>query len=916
MPEKKNYKDTIFLPKTTFPMKGNLPELEKRILEYWDQIDIYGLIKKKKTSKRFLFHMGPPYTNNEFHLGHALTITLKDIIARYFTMMNYEVPILQGHDCHGYSIEMEVIKLIEKENMHSYTPQKIRQLCRAYSQKWSAIHKEQTKSLGVLTNINPTIKTEDKDENTTNEEFYSTMDTNVEVQTYKLFSDLILNGHVYRGMRPVMWSINEQSTLAEVDVAYKNKKSTSVYIKLKIQQTPESKLENSYVIFWTTTPWTIISNLAVAFNQNFEYIAININGEKCYVAKNLEIDLIKKWDCLLTVEETDDIVLGSLFENSYVEHPMIEDKIVPLIHSNHVLDTNGSGFVHISPDHGEDDFELGKKHNLGLCEYVDGDGHYKDNLPIEILANKHIFKDENLILDILLPKMLSKEIIEHSYPFSDRSNSPLIYRCTEQIFINLTDTKQNLLNAISTVKWYPVKGENRITAFVKNREDWCVSRQRIWGNPLLVFVHKETNDILKDEQTQRTILKEMEKNGTDHLFDLDWTIFLREELQEHYRPVYGILDVWFDSGSTWETVMNTRYGSPVSDLYLEGSDQHRGWFQSSLALSVLKNNQSPYKTVVTHGYVVDEEGHKFSKSKKNGIPLAECRKDGMDVIRTWVSTCDYYEDIKIGKVIFQSNIETYRKIRNILRYLIGAIEGITDEEINYQLESTDVLEMYVLHKAYILQNFVEASMKEYKIKDTFDAVFKFMQDLSIFYLDIKKDILYCESSTSSKRKATRKVQYLLLELLLRLLAPFIPFTIEEVALELGRTSYHLKDIFLFKNTWGNEEIFDYIVTLRQHIIDIKIAIENARALKTINSNNEAIVMMPLMQISNCVNINQIELLEEILMVSKIIENDKNIKIYKTDEVKCDRCWRHKPHNKTINLSDNSCHLCERCYKVI
>jgi isoleucyl-tRNA synthetase len=902
-----NYKDSIFLPKTNFPMKGNLPELARRILAYWDKINIYKLIKEKKTTKRFLFHYGPPFANNNFHLGHGLTITLKDIIARFYTMMDYEVPILQGHDCHGYPIEIEIQKLIEKESKKDYTIKKIREMCREYAYKWSQIHKEQTKMLGVLTNIKP-INDNEKSQEMISEEFYSTMDKEIELDTYKIFSQLIMDGKVYRGMKPVMWSINEQSTLAEVDVIYKNKKSTSVYVKVKITKTPHKELEDSYVIFWTTTPWTLISNLAVAYNENITYGVIYIDDSKCYVAKELEMDLIRKWENLYTITESEITIKGNIFKDSMVEHPLIDDHIVPLISGDHVEDTSGTGFVHTAPDHGEDDFNIGEKYNLGLCDYVEGDGYYKEDVPILALANKHIFKDENIIIDLLLPKLVSKEIIEHSYPFSDRTTSPLIYLCTEQIFINLKDHKEEIINSLPKVKWFPEKGINRITAFVKNRLDWCVSRQRVWGNPLLIFVHKQTGDVLKNKELQENIFKEIKKNGTDHLLDLDWNIFLPENLKENYRPVYGILDVWFDSGATFKTVIEKRFNTNVSDLYLEGSDQHRGWFQSSLAVSMLTEGHPPYKNIVTHGFLVDEKGMKISKSKKNGLPLEECLEAGVDIIRVWVATCDYYEDIRISKEIFEDKKEIYRKIRNVLRYLLGAIDLIDGnlDEINYEISSEDIFESYILHKGYLLQKSVENHMLKFEIKNTFDEIFKFIQDLSSFYLDIKKDILYCDYSSSKKRHATRKTQYLLLELLLRLLAPIIPFTVEEVSLELGRSSYHTKNIFLFNKSLGDEKVFNFINELREKLVDVKIAIENARKNKIINTNNEAIVYIPV----NIFNKKDKNIIQEILMVSDVIFIDdeskdyngeiNNIKIEKTSKEKCDRCWRYIGN------------LCERC----
>lgn len=888
-----DYKSTIFLPKTNFPMKGNLPDLEKRILAYWDEIDVYSLIKQKKTHKRFLFHYGPPFANNNFHLGHGLTITLKDIIARFYTAMDYEVPILQGHDCYGYPIECEVQKMIEKDNIKDYSVMRVRKLCRAYAEKWSAIHKEQTKMLGVLTNIKPK-----KTDEMLDEEFYSTMNREVEYETYKLFSKLLLAGKVYRGLKPILWSIREQSTLAEVDVVYKQKESTSVYMKLAILHTNIKELENAHIIFWTTTPWTIISNLAVAFNKDMEYVAIMLNGEKCYVAKDMEMELIKKWDVLHTVQESDIIVNGHIFEHLYVEHPLMENKKVPLLHSDHVISTDGTGFVHVAPEHGEEDFILGEKYNLGILNYVEKDGYYSSETPL--LAGKHIFKNENDILELLLPKLVSKEIIEHSYPFSDRSNAPLIYLCMEQVFINVQNEKDKLLKAIKTVNWYPPKGENRITAFVKNRPDWCLSRQRVWGNPLVVFIHKETNDILKNEQVQQTILNEIKKNGTDHLFELDWEVFLPEEIRCHYRPLYNTFDGWFDSGATHTSVVKPRFHTTISDLYLEGSDQHRGWFQSSLVTSVADNGSAPYRNIVTHGFLVDEKGHKISKSKGNGMPLSQCLAEGVDIIRVWVATCDYYEDIRISPSIFKDKIEIYRKIRNIIRYLIGATSNMTEEEISHTLTTRDRLEMYVLHKAYLIQQSIETYMHNFRVKDTFDEIFKFIQDLSSFYLDIKKDILYCDPINSNRRKSTRKTQYILLEFLLRVLGPIIPFTIEEAALELNRSTYNIKNIYLFETSLGNESIYNYINNLRTNLIPVKVALEQARINKYIDTHQEAVVHMPIINKEH--KHEEIQLIEEILMVSKVCDSD-NIYITKTTSSKCDRCWKYVGN------------LCDRCKDV-
>lgn len=903
-----DYKKTIFLPITKFPMKGNLHLTEKNILTYWRQINLNQLIKEKKTSKQFLFHYGPPFANNNLHLGHALNAMLKDIIARFFIMIDYSVPILQGHDCHGYPIEIEIQKQLD--NKETYSIEKIRKMCRAYAFKWSKIHKIQTQELGVLTNLKNTeinIEENNLDLNFFDEEFYSTMDKKVELKTYELFSDLLLDNKVYLKKKPIFWSIKEKSTIAEIDMVYKNKISTSLYIKLKIVETNLPELENSYIIFWTTTPWTIISNLAVAVNQDIIYVPIYLNGYKCYVAKNLEIYFLKEWADLQGAEEfpMEVEIPGKDFISSKVEHPIIENKIVPIILSDHVKDKEGTGFVHIAPDHGEEDFLLGQKYNLGLCDYVDESGYYKEDTPY--LSGIHIFKNEIEIINLLNNKILSKREIEHSYPFSERTNTPLIYLCIEQIFINIKKYKKEILAAIEKVEWLPDKSKNRIIAFVENREDWCVSRQRIWGNPLLVFAHVETGELLKDVSLQKLICKEIEKNGTDHLFEFDWIVFLPENLRKLYRPIYGILDCWLDSGATFFTIIQDRFNTNISDLYLEGSDQHRGWFQSSLNLSILKNQQIPYRKVITHGFVVDEKGCKISKSKGNGIDLKVLlQQQGVDPLRIWAALSNLDKDRRFGKDIFEKNIDIYRKIRNVLRYLIGNIYNLTEEEENFEIKNTYILESYILHKSYLLQIEIEEKMKNFEIKESFEEIFKFIQDLSNFYLDIRKDIIYCSSFSDNERKAVRKTQFLLLEFLLRILNPFLPFLVEEIAIELNRNSYQLKNIYLFNQDYLCEENFILINNLREKIIPIKIEIEKARNNKIINSNNEIKLTCYFS------DLQEKNLLETILMVGEIIFEENNIiQIEKTNKKKCDRCWKH---NIISNISNEN--LCDRCKKCL
>lgn len=901
MQSKKNYGKTIFLPQVgdEFPMRGNLPALEEKILKYWDEVDIYKLIQKNKSKKPFIFHHGPPFSNGNFHLGHFCTITLKDFVVRYKLLCGYPVPIVQGHDCHGLPIELKVQEKLRNSHVQDYSISGFMQECRKYANEWCAIHKQQTKRLGVVTQ----------------NKFYCTMDKETEYKTYEIFSDLILANKVYMAKKPMFWSIKEQSTVAEIEVVYKNHTSNSLYVKLPIVGNCPKEMENSSIIIWTTTPWTLISNLAVAYGKDYEYTALNLNGEKVYLATELVGSFMQKAEEIQqNIDIQGDKILGNKFDGCFVAHPMIEEKSVPLIHSDHVSQEDGTGFVHIAPDHGEEDFALGLKYHLGLCDYVDEAGYYKEDIPVFPLAGKHIFKDESLILTFLQEneRLVIKEPIEHSYPYSDRTNSPLIYRCTEQIFIKTNDIKEQLINNINEVNWIPSAGKNRITSFINNRKtDWCVSRQRLWGIPLLVYVHKTTGEVLSDKETQKVILEELKKRGIDTIMEIDWTLFLREELLD-YRPVYGILDVWFDSGSTWKTVLSEAVAELLgnkdhikeweqADLYLEGSDQHRGWFQSSLILSTLLNGKAPYKNVMTHGFAVDQNGMKMSKSKGNGVTFEQLLSNGLDVARILLVTSDYYEDIKIGEALFESKKEIYRKIRNILRYLIGATKQMTKEEYNYEINDSNPLEQYILHKAYLLEKYVYEQAEAMNIKPIFDEVFKFIQDLSNFYLDIKKDILYCDLQHSHNRMATRKTQWMLLDLLLRLLSPIIPFTVEEVGLALGEVTYLDRTIGecipLHTSYIRN---YDLVVSMREFITPIKIALEQARNDKIINTNNEAVVFAP---ITNEIA-NHLDLLKEILMVSEINWKE-TILIQSSVNGKCLRCWKY-------NLTNKNEEICARC----
>lgn len=887
MIDKQKIKDTIFLPKTKFPRRSHPMEIQEAILEYWDRIKIYEQIKKKPAKSRFLFHYGPPFVSGYFHAGHYLSISLKDTISRFYTMLGYEVPIIHGHDCHGLPIELAMQKKIGAENIKCNSIFEFRKLCRNFAEEFSIIHQESTKKLCVLTG----------------DFFYSTMHKDYVYDIYDCVSKLLLSHQIYLDYKPVAWSIDEQSTVAEIEIKYKEKTSKAIYIMVKIHNNKDVKLDNVYVVFWTTTPWTIISNRAVAYNEDITYRVMIINEQKCLIAEENYVDFYKKIEDIWHVEETNIIVMGNELKGLYVSHPVIMEETVPLLHGDHVSATEGTGFVHSAPDHGPEDYRLCTlKHSIKTVNYVDEKGFYKENTPI--MAGLHIFKDENRILELLKPNMIFMETIEHSYPYSDRSHSPLIYISTPQIFIKIHDA--HVGKYIDGVNWYPAKSINRIKSFVDNREgDWCTSRQRSWGVCLVMFVNKN-GELLKDEYIQNKILEEIKNNGDDHLLDIDIVEhFLPEEIRKEYTGIYGIVDVWLESGLSWYAVVNKYFADannpdPIIDLILEGSDQHRGWFQSLLTTSVLLRKKAPYKNVITHGFIVDEKGEKLSKSKGNGIGAdVLMEKYGVDLFRTWLLSSDYQEDIKISENIIENKKEILQKIRNILTYLMGAIDGITEEEINFKITHEFPLERYVLHKCRELEINIINLGKKFQMRQIFEEIFKFIQELSFFYLDVNKDTLYCSSTKDKNRKALLKSLYLILDFLLKCLAPFLPVLVEEAAMALNCPSYHLQNLYTFDDSYLDKENYLYVDGLYKYLSHARTLLEDARQCKIINSNSEAVIYLkPYMN-----KPDEINLMEKILMVSKVIFSNEE-KVLHTEYKKCERCWKY--NSSVIEV------FCERC----
>ena len=802
------FKDTIFLPKTSFPMKAGLPDKEPKILERWKQLDLYKMQRKAfKGRPKFVLHDGPPYANGHIHIGHALNRILKDVVIRSQQMQGKDCVFIPGWDCHGLPIEW---KIEEEYRAHGKSKDVVnviefRDQCRTFAAKWVGIQKEEIQRLGVLGDWeNP----------------YTTMKFENEAVIASELSKFLMNGSLYRGFRPVMWSVVEKTALAEAEVEYQDKTSSSIYVKFPVKVTNIDVLKDACAVIWTTTPWTLPANRAIAYGETVRYAIVRVDavmesshmqgyalqGDRLIIAE----DLVAVVCSIVGIAEHKVIttVLGAELKGSVCAHPLAGQGYefdVPMLSGDHVSTDAGTGLVHTAPSHGVEDFALGKAFGLEVPDLIQDDGVYRPQVPL--FAGLHIFKANEPVMDAMkaVNCLLAAGKITHSYPHSWRSKAPLIYRTTPQWFIGMAqnDLRNKALKAIDDVQWYPAMGKNRIGSMVEGRPDWCVSRQRTWGVPLPIFVHKETNEILKDERVQQRIVEAFRAEGADAWFAKDNAFFLDGlHPADEYQKIKDVVDVWFDSGTTHVfTLENNPDVHWPADLYLEGSDQHRGWFQSSLLESCGTRGVAPYKAVVTHGFVLDEKGYKMSKSLGNVVSPADVIKDlGADILRLWVISSDYFDDIRIGKSILQHQQDIYRRFRNILRYLLGALDGFSDDEKVDYADLPD-LERWVLHRLAELEIVRKRCLETYDFKTFYAELHTFCSsELSSVYFDIRKDCLYCDDPKGLKRRSVRTVMDILFDTITRWLAPVLTFTAEEAYLERypGRDSIHLETFVYYR----------------------------------------------------------------------------------------------------------------------
>ncbi len=904
-------KDNLHLPKTAFSMKASLPTKEPLILEKWEKNNIFEKLRKNSKGKeKFILHDGPPYANGHIHMGTALNKILKDMITRFHQMNGKDSVYVPGWDCHGLPIEWKIEEQYKKKkkNKDEVPIKDFRQECREFANNWIQVHIKEFKRLGVVGDF---------------ENYYSTMSFEAEAQIVRELGKFLLDGSLYQGFKPVLWSTVEKTALADAEVEYKNHTSNTIFVAFNVKKTKKDYLKNASIIIWTTTPWTIPANKALAYNNSIEYSLVEINelenfkGKKIIVATNLIDSIVKS--CEIKKHKILKSFKGSEFKGTICSHPfesMKFDHDIPMLEASFVDLEQGTGIVHCAPSHGPDDFNLCLKNNISSSYTVDNSGLYTKEVPY--FTKTHIFKADPLVIEKLKEQnqLLKDDKLNHSYPHSWRSKAPLIYRATPQWFISMekNSLRNKALKAINDTDFYPKKGKDRLLSMIQDRPDWCVSRQRVWGVPLPIFINKKTKEPLKDKKVIDRIAEIYEKEGSDCWFTDEPKKFLGKDYnQDDFEKLNDIVEVWFDSGSTHSFVLEKRKDLKwPADMYLEGSDQHRGWFHSSLLESCGTRDRAPFNSILSHGFVVDGKGLKMSKSSGNVISPEDILKNyGADILRAWVASSDYAEDLRIDKAILTQHAESYRKIRNTFRFILG---NLKDNFVKQKLDSINVkdfneLEQYILHKIFILNNSVKQNLREYNFHKLYKELLNFCAlDLSSFYFDIRKDVLYCDNINSKKRKDCVLVLNIILDCLLKWFAPILVFTTDEVysLVSKDKKSIHEYTFPEIPKKFNNsvlDEKWKQLFKIKQ---EANIAIEEKRASKEIGSSLEAELKITT-DAKNFELLDGLDLAEYFITskAEKFKGKDKEvltIKVTKTKGTKCPRCWK---------ILDSKCARCEK-----
>jgi isoleucyl-tRNA synthetase len=896
------YKDTVNLPRTDFPMKADLVLREPKRLEQWDAAKLYHAIQDKRkaaNSPKFLLHDGPPFANGDVHMGTALNKLLKDLVLKSKTMAGFETPFVPGWDCHGLPIEFKVVR-----EAAGLTPVEIRTRSEAFARGWIDTQRNSFKRLGVFADWeNP----------------YLTLSAGYEADITRFFATCIDKKLVYRSKRPVLWSYGAQTALAEAEVEYKQKTSPSVFVKF-----PAVGQDYSFVI-WTTTPWTLPANLGIAVHPKFEYVIANFSKDgattKLVVAKPLvEAFTAKTGWAVVAGSET--LVIGETLVGQTAQHPFL-DRISQVIPGTFVTADTGTGQVHIAPGHGMEDYIAGRENGLGLISPVDDAGKFTDEVGVPELVGVHVFTGNKRIIEILTERdnLLGEEAHLHDYPHCWRSKTPIIYRSLEQFFLRIDDIRATALAEIDKVEWLPHWGRNRIYGTVESRPDWCISRQRTWGVPLPVFYTAE-GDVILDAALARKVADLIAKHGTNYWFSQsDADLAAELGLPEGSRKGKDTLDVWIDSGCSSIAVTENRselgHGG-VADLYIEATDQHRGWFQSSLMCSVIHRGKAPYKKVLTHGFVTDTSGEKISKSGDKPINAEHFYNSfGADIVRLWVSSVDYRNDVPFSEDLFKQTAETYRRIRNTFRILLGNLCDFTAATDAVANENLTLLDQWILEKLHVVtKECVEAYAvldfrKVYGTLNQFCAV-----DLSALYVDATKDRMYCDAVNSPRRRSAQTAMHRVLESLCKLAAPILAFTADEAWESLGKTtSVHLESFPEADPHFAGTTATAAVEELQKVRAALQQEVEKARVEKVIGANLEAEVTLEVPESSSLpAHADAVEFfnLSDFTLVRSSTESVKAT-IKKSSACKCERCWKYLPSVGTIAAHPT---LCDRCASVV
>lgn len=924
-----DYKNTLNLPKTDFPMKANLSCKEPEMLKMWEEMNIYEKIREASKGKElYILHDGPPYANGNIHLGTALNKIIKDMIIKAKNMSGFDSIFVPGWDCHGLPIEHQVEKELGAAQ-HQMSQADKRRFCRAFAEKYVGIQREQFKRLGVFGEWeNP----------------YLTMDYKYEAETVKEFCKLLFNGNVYRGKKPVYWCASCKTALAEAEVEYKNHHTPSIYVKFPLISDIADFLpklageKNVSVVIWTTTPWTIPPNQAVALHGEHTYVAVKIGDETLILAKQLLatcMDLFgyKQFKVL-------DEFSGATLEGLKCKHPFLNRESLIIVASFVTLDT-GTGCVHIAPGHGQEDYEIGMEYGLENYAPVDDDGRYTSD--VDFFAGQFVFDaNESVIKKIKeVGALLNRAEIEHSYPHCWRCKSPIIFRSTEQWFISMekNNLRENALKAIDTVRWIPEWGRDRIYGMVKHRPDWCISRQRLWGVPITIFYCNGCKKELMTEEIRDFVVDLIAAHGADVWFEKEPKELLPPQTLcpdcggSSFEKETDILDVWFDSGVSHAAVLEQRsYLRSPADMYLEGSDQHRGWFHSSLLESVGTRGNAPYKSVLTHGFVVDGEGKKMSKSVGNVIDSQEIiDQHGAEILRLWVAAEDYTQDIRISSEIISRLVESYRRIRNTGRYILGNIHDFDCDADMVAYQDMEEIDKWALHRTQEIIQRVREAYDQYQFHIAFFTLHNFCTvDLSSLYLDVLKDRLYTSKAKSQKRRSAQSAMFIILDSMTRLLAPILTFTAEEIWLSLpspasGKAaSVHLTQFPSVNNNYLDEKLAEKWKTMIAIRADALKAIEIARQKKIIGHSLDACVSIsPPKKLLSFLE-SHVEDMRALMIVSKVSVVDEGsfddpyaspsfegltIGVSKAPGKKCGRCWIF---NEKFSELSSGVEICERC----